>query len=140
MIRRLDLLGEIFYLTEEEIKNYRGLILEELNKFKETKDTRALTLFLIWLYEFVEMFAVNNTGKQAKLKHVKDRYQIYFSGNFLKDLFHKRGQLVHRAYKLANAEILTFFTDNENDIILLMQVTGFFEEKRGETTSFFAAD
>ena len=80
-------LGEIYNLTDKELREYRKLIMEQLNKFESTESTDNLVLFLIWLYEYFEMIAVNGKGIQAKLKHVKSE----FNQSVLTDLYFIRG-------------------------------------------------
>lgn len=57
-------MGERYNLSHQEIKNAQLRILEQLHSWQERKSIDSLILFLIWLYEFLEVISVNNTGKQ----------------------------------------------------------------------------
>lgn len=114
-------MSEMYSLSDTELDLYRKIILEQLHKYKRSKSVESLTLFLIWLYEFVEMFAVNRQNKQGKLKAAKD----FFNMEVITRLFRTRGELVHKRYVTSNEKIIKFYTDNETDLFRLMKAAGF---------------
>lgn len=115
-------MGEIYELTEEELSTWRLKVLNCERSYSVTKDVRFLTLFIIWLYEFAEAFAVNNLGLQAKLGRAKDKYS---NSEFVRSLFTARGKLVHRPYKLSADELDYFYISNKQNIQQLMKECGF---------------
>lgn len=126
-------MGEIYSLSDEELTCYRNKILQQLNKYKRTKSVENLTLFLIWLYEFVEMFAVNCKNEQGKLKRAKD----FFDMEIVIRLFRIRGSLVHKCYSITDNQIVKFYNDYSNDLFELMKAAGF--EMSEDQTSAAAA-
>ena len=114
-------MGEIYYLSDKEVEDYRSIVVEQLNKYKETKSVDNLTLFLIWLYEFIEMFAVNRKNVQGKLRTAKDFYGL----EIVMKLFRIRGSLVHRCYTMPNDKIVEFYESKEQALFELMQHAGF---------------
>lgn len=114
-------MGEKYCLSDKELEGYRSVIVEQLNKYKKTKSVDNLTLFLIWLYEFMEMFAVNRKNVQGKLRHAKDFYGL----DIVARLFNIRGSLVHRRYGVSEDKITGFYVKNEQDLLKLMKLSEF---------------
>lgn len=115
-------MGEKYALTEDEIARYKHIICSQLKKWKTLKESSALALFLIWLYEFAEAMSVNKTLQQAKLKTVK---MCYSDNDFISRLFRMRGKLVHRCYTIDESLLIKFYDDNELQIVHLMGELGF---------------
>ena len=114
-------MGEIYCLSDKEVEDNRSKVIEQLNKYKATKSVDNLTLFLIWLYEFIEMFSVNRKNVQGKLRTVKDLYNL----EVVSHLFRIRGSLVHRCYSVLEDKVIKFYERNEQDLFELMQLAGF---------------
>lgn len=121
----LAYLGEKVNFSEEELTIFRNLIIEQENKWKSAKHFESLVLFLIWFYEYLEIFSVNGSNKSTNYKSVRDT----FGQKISRKLFDIRGKLVHRPFNIDRSSIIDFYTSNINAIDTLKTKCGFMEVK-----------
>jgi len=84
---------------------------------KESID--SLILFLIWLYEFLEVISVNNTGKTANRKSA---ISVYTNTTVIARLFALRSTLVHTFWKVSSDTILDFYDYYESELLALVNM------------------
>ena len=90
-------MGEKYSLSCKEIKNAQAMIIEQLHNWQIRKSITSLVLFLIWLYEFLEVTSVNNTGKTANRKSA---ISVYSDTEIIAKLFSLRSTLVHKFWTI----------------------------------------
>lgn len=81
------------------------------------KSITSLVLFLIWLYEFLEVISVNNTGKTANRKSA---ISVYSDTEIIAKLFSLRSTLVHKFWTIEQSSISGFYNQYENELITLV--------------------
>lgn len=91
-------LGEIYNLTNAELKSWRDRIEGALSDYMQSGSVYLAYLIVVWSYEYLEAFAVNGTGIQAKLGRVKEFWADYSVE--LQTLFKVRSIIVHRCYNV----------------------------------------
>ncbi len=112
-------MGERYNLSHQEIKNAQLRILEQLHSWQERKSIDSLILFLIWLYEFLEVISVNNTGKTANRKSA---ISVYTNTTVIARLFALRSTLVHTFWKVSSDTILDFYDYYESELLALVNM------------------
>lgn len=110
-------MGEKYSLSRKEIKNAQAMIIEQLHNWQIRKSITSLVLFLIWLYEFLEVISVNNTGKTANRKSA---ISVYSDTEIIAKLFSLRSTLVHKFWTIEQSSISGFYNQYENELITLV--------------------
>lgn len=113
-------MGEMYDLSVNELKLYFERVLSYQKEYEQTKSFTVLQMFLVVLYEFMEMFAVNGKNEQAKLGRAKSFY-VDFDIDFIRSLFAVRGRIVHKNYLIVENDIIDFYQINTDVIQNLEQ-------------------
>lgn len=111
-------MGEIYKLTLEQLNEYLARVISFRLEFEKNKSFASLQLYIMLLYEFAEMYAVNGLDIQAKLGRAKE---FYDNPELIRKLFVIRGKIVHRNYVVTFEYLLTFYKTNLETIIKLEQ-------------------
>lgn len=111
-------MGEIYKLTLEQLQEYLVRVISLRLEFEKIKSFAVLQLYIVLLYEFAEMYAVNGSELQAKLGRAKDFYE---DSDLIRKLFNYRGKIVHRNYLVVENDLLIFYKTNLEVIIALEQ-------------------
>lgn len=114
-------MGERFSLSESTLQEWRTTILECENRRRSTGSIVNLVLFLIWFYEYLEAFTINNMNLCSNFKSVK---RCAHDLDVFK-LFKMRCILVHRSYSISCLEIVEFYNLNQKLILELKPRSGF---------------
>lgn len=89
----------------------------QLHNWQARKSINSLILFLIWLYEFLEVISVNNTGMTANRKSA---ITVYPDSDIVAKLFAIRGTLVHKFWKVTDDIIIDFYQANLQELAALV--------------------
>ena len=110
----------MYSLSIYELKLYFERVLSLHQEYNKNRHFAVLQLFIVLLYEFAEMFAVNNKGEQAKLGRAKDFYNS-LDRELIVNLFRTRGLIVHRNYLITEDRLFEFYKTFEKRIENLEQ-------------------
>lgn len=103
------LLGSKYVVSEEDMNVWRNKIYDLAFDCACIKERHMFYLLLIWIYEFIEVSVVNNTGEHAGLAPIKRMYPLYEDA--LTNLFRLRCEFVHSPYKIDKERLSRFSSD-----------------------------
>ena len=91
-------MGSKYNISEEDLQKWRTAISDLAFTCMCVKDNYMFMLLITWIYEYIEVTAVNGTGEHAGLVPVKRNYPLYAEP--LINLFRLRNQFVHSPYDI----------------------------------------
>ena len=106
----VKLMGEKYNLTEDELEQMRSLLISAISF--TVGNIFELYMALVWLYEYMEIWAVNNTNLNANKRVVSNFFNV--EPTLVTALFRLRGAIVHRP-----CDVLKYFNLLINFIFIL---------------------
>ena len=89
-------MGSKYNVSEEDLSKWRKAICDLAFTCMCVKDSYMFMLLITWVYEYIEIATVNNTGEHAGIAPVKRKFPLY--ADQLYNLFRLRCQFIHGPY------------------------------------------
>ena len=105
----MSYLGSKYNVSEENLQKWRTAISDLAFTCMCVKDSYMFMLLITWVYEYIEVTAVNGTGEHAGLVPVKREHPLYVEP--LTNLFRLRNQFVHSPYNIDDRRLVRLEKD-----------------------------